>query len=150
MRGGERDAQSSRDEQHDRIGAARLRRKIFCVAGERAAGVCDHPFVQRRGNHCVEASSSDASERGIEQLDHIGRIGDIESAGVGRRPQCVVFDRQRKGQTDVCGTRSKQRAITQHHDIAVQLAERGELGAQLGADACGLARGDRNAWPVRF
>ena len=55
-----------------------------------------------------------------------------------------MFDGGGERQADRCGATRQQRTITEYDDIAVRDAACSQLYAEFGADACGLARGDRD------
>ena len=159
--GRERDAQPSRDQQHHGMRVAALRSEILGMAPERYAGVVDRGFLDRRGDHRVEAAGQAALGGGVEQAEHvagIGRVGmagldcageahrqDRQRAGAVRRRRCVALPgTERESQAEQGGPRREQVRVAGENQFRRPVGERcGER--EVRADARGLSGRDDEA-----
>ena len=161
----QRDAKAAADEHHHDARRAGALREEFGVAHEREAGVGERALLHGRGHQRLEIAAGARVARAREHLIHRVRVGRVGMTGPHRRGERLVphFDdtagrreRQRievrihRRKTDARRARGEQVAIAERDEARRQrtlaLAHR-EHRDDLRADACGLARGDRDRRP---
>ncbi|MOA16755.1 hypothetical protein D3C78_1369850 [compost metagenome] len=160
MSGDQRDAQSSGGQHHHYLGCVGQLGEEFGVAGEGDSALVDHALVHRRGDHSGEVAVQAALAGAGEGFQHIAGIRRVQLAALHRSGQwCIPHvqaaglrgllwpvarsDRQQADrQAQQCGALGQQRLAGDGHQ-RVRLRLAGQQQAQVGADAGGLAGGQR-------
>ena len=148
---------------HDNERRAGFLGQIFGVAGKVHAGLVDDPFMHRCRHHRRKLAGQAASERTIEQFEHMAAVGSIELAGL-RRPgqrnvqhiETAAVDRvfrskiaQDHGEAERPGTGRQQLPVAKDHGRHRPVAL-GQAQAKLRANAGRLAAGHGNAGQPHF
>ena len=132
--GGQRHAQAVACQHHDDAGRAAFFGQIFGVAAEKSAArarVVDDAFVQRGGGHGGKRTVLNALIGGVEQLQHIGRVGGVQTACLARGGQRDVPNVERAGlRREVGGKVAQGNGFAQ---LCRTLAEQADVGEDDGA-----------------
>ena len=156
--GGQCHAQAAARQHHDDAGRAAFFGQIFGVAAEKSAArarVVDDALVQRGGGHGGKRAVLNALMGGVEQLQHIGRVGGVQTACLARGGQRDVPNVERAGLGREVGGKVAQgngfaqlcRTLAEQADVGEDDGAAGQFGvgkveADVRTDAGRFAAGD--------